>query len=39
MRDAGDSVWFPGFSVYHQPPASDWSAPLARLRKDLFNEG
>ena len=39
MPGADESVWFPGFSVYHQPPGFEWSVPLARLRKDLFNEG
>jgi Tfp pilus assembly protein PilF len=36
MRGDGGSPWFPGFSVYRQPVSRDWSAPLARLREDLF---
>jgi tetratricopeptide (TPR) repeat protein len=35
MRDPGDSVWFPGFSVYREPASLDWAEPLARLRTDL----
>jgi hypothetical protein len=35
MRD-GDSPWFPGFSIYRQPPSYDWAEPLRRLREDLF---
>jgi Flp pilus assembly protein TadD len=37
-RAAPESPWFPGFRVYHQPAALDWSEPLARLRKELFDE-
>ena len=36
MRSAEGSPWFPGFSVYRQPPSRDWSAPLRRLREDLL---
>jgi tetratricopeptide (TPR) repeat protein len=36
MRREGESAWFPGFSVYRQSAALDWSVPLARLREDLF---
>lgn len=33
---AGETVpWFPGFGVYRQGPARDWSQALARLRLDL----
>lgn len=35
MED-GESPWFPGFPIYRQPPSRDWSAPLARLREELF---
>jgi tetratricopeptide (TPR) repeat protein len=35
MRD-GDSPWFPGFSLYRQPPSYDWTEPLSRLREDLL---
>ncbi len=35
MRAGGASPWFPGFSVYRQPPSRDWRAPLAQLRRDL----
>ena len=35
MRAGGGSPWFPGFSVYRQPPSRDWSAQLAQLRRDL----
>jgi tetratricopeptide (TPR) repeat protein len=35
MRDPGDSVWFPGFSVYREPATLDWTEPLMRLRNDL----
>jgi hypothetical protein len=33
---AGESPWFPGFSVYRQPAGLDWSEPLRRLREDLL---
>ena len=36
MRRPGPSPWFPGFPVYRQPQSRDWTAPLARLRADLF---
>jgi hypothetical protein len=39
MRGPGGSPWFPGFAVYRQPATLDWSEPMARLRRDLFNEG
>ena len=32
---AGDSAWFPGFTVYRQDVASGWDAALGRLRADL----
>jgi tetratricopeptide (TPR) repeat protein len=38
MRAGDGSPWFPGFSVYRQPPNRDWSAPLRRLREDLLGE-
>jgi tetratricopeptide (TPR) repeat protein len=34
MRE-GASPWFPGFSVYRQSSAGDWSQALRRLRADL----
>ena len=39
MRRPGRSPWFPGFAVYRQPQSRDWSAPLERLRADLFERG
>ncbi len=36
MRTEGGSPWFPGFSVYRQPPSRDWSDALRRLREDLL---
>ncbi|HKA38681.1 MAG TPA: tetratricopeptide repeat protein, partial [Burkholderiales bacterium] len=37
---AGDeSPWFPGFRIYRQKRAGDWSQALARLRDDLVAAG
>jgi hypothetical protein len=36
MRREGRSEWFPEFPVYREPVSRGWSAPLARLRADLF---
>lgn len=38
MRE-GESAWFPGFSVYRQVAALDWTEALRRLREDLFTSG
>jgi len=38
MRE-GDSPWFPGFTIYRQPPSYDWAEPLSRLREDLLARG
>jgi len=35
MATGSSSPWFPGFSLYRQSLDGDWSAALARLRKDL----
>jgi len=32
---AGDSPWFPGFSVYRQDPGHSWDDALGRLAADL----
>jgi tetratricopeptide (TPR) repeat protein len=36
MRTGQSSPWFPGFSLYREPPNRDWSDALSRLREDLF---
>lgn len=34
--DAGNrSPWFPGFTLYRQPPSRDWSNPLAAVKRDI----
>lgn len=35
MHAGDESPWFPGFRVYRQTSAKDWSPGLARLRDDL----
>ena len=35
MHAGDESPWFPGFRVYRQTPAKDWSAALARLTGNL----
>jgi hypothetical protein len=36
--DAGDgSPWFPGFSIYRQPPSRSWGGVLAKLQIDITN--
>ena len=35
-QSGGDeSPWFPGFPIYRQEASGDWSAPLAKLARDL----
>ena len=38
MRRPGPSPWFPGFTVYRQPQARDWTATLTQLRRDLVRD-
>lgn len=33
--DRSDSLWYPSMTLYRQPKAGDWSAPLALVHKNL----
>jgi hypothetical protein len=35
MHTGERSPWFPGFMVYRQPAARDWTATLAKLNRDI----
>ncbi|HYG89659.1 MAG TPA: hypothetical protein VD978_25775 [Azospirillum sp.] len=39
MAQGAGSPWFPGCTVYRQPPDLSWEEPLARLRGDLDRAG